>query len=362
MAKGKEIILYVGGFQLPDKNAAALRVINNAKAFRELGYTVIFLNALEDYEYGESEWTSYDGFKTWNYRRESQWKYLLCCKTIISMIRKTEAGIVITYNYPSVALNRLRIYCQDQRIKCIADITEWYMPYGNPIYKLIKSLDTLFRMRYVHPRMDAAIVISEYLYQFYKCKVKTVKIPPLVDLNEEKWKVYTKKKSDCVKFIYAGSPSVQKERLDLIIQEVESLKINIKVHLDVLGITKEQFNKIYRQKYCGGRVSFHGRVSNDIAVSMIRNSDWAVVLRDKNRVVQAGFPTKISEAIACGTPVIANNFSNIEDYLNEENSILIETVYEFKNALLKAISSKKTFSNKVFDYREYIDEFKRWLE
>ena len=37
-------ILYVGGFQLPDKNAAAQRVVNIAKALRDLGHEVIFLH------------------------------------------------------------------------------------------------------------------------------------------------------------------------------------------------------------------------------------------------------------------------------------------------------------------------------
>lgn len=38
----KGTILYVGGFELPDKNAAAHRVLSNAKIFRELGYNVVF--------------------------------------------------------------------------------------------------------------------------------------------------------------------------------------------------------------------------------------------------------------------------------------------------------------------------------
>ena len=36
-------IVYIGGFELPDKNAAAQRVISNAKIFRKLGYHVIYV-------------------------------------------------------------------------------------------------------------------------------------------------------------------------------------------------------------------------------------------------------------------------------------------------------------------------------
>ena len=39
----KGLILYVGGFELPDKNAAAHRVLSNGKLLRDLGYEVSFV-------------------------------------------------------------------------------------------------------------------------------------------------------------------------------------------------------------------------------------------------------------------------------------------------------------------------------
>lgn len=39
----KGTILYIGGFELPDKNAAAQRVVANAKALRDLNYNVVFI-------------------------------------------------------------------------------------------------------------------------------------------------------------------------------------------------------------------------------------------------------------------------------------------------------------------------------
>ena len=47
-------IIYIGGFELPDKNAAAHRVINNGKAFRELGYNVIFIDASKERNYSNN--------------------------------------------------------------------------------------------------------------------------------------------------------------------------------------------------------------------------------------------------------------------------------------------------------------------
>ena len=41
----KGTVICVGNFELPDKNAAANRVVNNAKLFRELGLNTVFLGA-----------------------------------------------------------------------------------------------------------------------------------------------------------------------------------------------------------------------------------------------------------------------------------------------------------------------------
>ncbi len=49
MSKGT--ILYVGGFELPDKNAAAHRVLSNGKIFRELGYNVVFIDVDKSLQY-----------------------------------------------------------------------------------------------------------------------------------------------------------------------------------------------------------------------------------------------------------------------------------------------------------------------
>ena len=44
----KEYILYIGGFELPDKNAAAHRVLSNAKALRDSGKNVILVGINKD--------------------------------------------------------------------------------------------------------------------------------------------------------------------------------------------------------------------------------------------------------------------------------------------------------------------------
>ena len=108
---------------------------------------------------------------------------------------------------------------------------------------------------------------------------------------------------------------------------------------------------------------FYGRISNKEAIKMIENADWVVVLRDKNKVVQAGFPTKVPEAISCGTPIIANRFSNIDRFLNENNSILLDDVEEFPVSLTKIMDIKdKKIDRYIFDYRNFVEPLKNFME
>ena len=106
--------------------------------------------------------------------------------------------------------------------------------------------------------MDGVIAISSYLYEYYKRKVKTVEIPPLVDLQEDKWNLgekHSKKAHIGTRFIYAGSPSAQKERLDLIVNSIENSELP-DLYIDIIGITKEQYDLMYGCKYVGDRATF----------------------------------------------------------------------------------------------------------
>lgn len=361
----KKTVLYIGAFQLPDKNAAAFRVLANAKILKELQYEVVFLSMLNQYTENMKLHTNYDGFSCFAYKFKYPINYFYGIKEIVSIIKEIKADIVIAYNYPAVALNRLRKYCKIHHIKCIADVTEWYPPSrrGNLVFKMVKDFDTAFRMKYVHTRMDGVIAISSFLFDFYKSKTKTVKIPPLVDLNESKWSTSIEKKQDGLSLIYAGSPSAGKERLDVIVDVVENSNINFPVYLKIVGISKDEFSEMYNRNYNGDKVTFYGRIPNSQVIKMIKEANWVIVLRDNNKQVQAGFPTKISESISCGTPVIANRFSNISDYLHENNSIIIESISAFTEVTIKESLNHSTNVDKnLFDYRNYYDVMKELMD
>lgn len=356
-------ILYIGGFELPDKNAAAQRVVGIAKALRELGYNVVFLNALKVNGSKTEIKKQYFGFECLEYQREKEYDYLFTAKTVLTKIAKVNPDIVIAYNYPAYALDRVRKYCNSKGIMCYADVTEWYQAFGtNPLYRLIKNIDTKYRMEVVHKKMDGVIAISRFLYDYYRDYVKTIIIPPTVDLNEDKWNVPVEKENDVVSFVYAGSPSAQKEKLDLIVRAIEDVPHEYGVRLNVVGITMNQYKQIYNaQSVPFERIKFWGRVEHREAIKMIKESDWSIIIRENNRVVKAGFPTKVVESISCGTPVIVNEFSNIADYLDASNSIMVSDINNIDHVIIEAIKKKLVIKNVIFDYHKYMEELKCFL-
>lgn len=368
----KKTIVYIGGFELPDKNAAAHRVVSNAKIFRELGYNVVLVDTCTEQEKDFEKKEKCFGFTRWSVSKSN--KRLYSIDNIVNIINEIDnVGYIVAYNYPAVALNKLRRYSKSHSIKIFADITEWYGALGeNVVHKMIKGLDSFLRMNVIQPKLDGAIVISDYLYRFYSGKVNTVCIPALADLSEEKWQMNsTRKKDNDLQIIYAGTPGRHKDKLNLILKSLALVSKN-ELIFRVIGISKEEYLQYYPEDASlvdslERRVVFLGRKPHLEVIKEIKNADFSLFYREKTRVTMAGFPTKFSESITCGTPVITNKTSDLGNYLKEwENGIWIDDIEsDLSNILdmdinkLKAI--KRKTSNDLFDYHRYISIMKEFM-
>lgn len=334
----KSVILYIGGFNPPDGNAAALRVICNAKILREIGYEVVLagmrkrtssFKSIESRKLKIQDFTTYltvypNSLLSWGKHLTS----ISNVKDIIDQIGSKKIKAIIAYNYPSIALERLLKYCKNHSIKLISDCTEWAQ-IENPkgIRTFIKNWDTKRRMEKIHPKLDGIITISDYLNNYYKQLMTPVlKLPPLIDKKDPKWSSSeTNALKDKVQLIYAGSPgNGGKDRIDKIIEalsKIDSDKVK-PFELIVIGITKEQylfdFNKKHIPTNLKDKVLFKGRLPHKETIKAIKDAHYSIFIRDKNIVNTAGFPTKFVESISCGTPVLTNKTSNISEYLKEE--------------------------------------------
>ncbi|TXK77869.1 glycosyltransferase [Mesonia sp. K4-1] len=334
----KGTILYIGGFELPDKNAAAHRVLANAKILNSLGYETLLIGILKNNKNKAKNVTEWKEFEGLHYRSIpyptslKEWLEYLTSIKFINLQKIANVKLIIAYNYPGIALWKLHKFCRKNNIKLVADCTEWYEPKGNPLFKIAKGLDVHIRMKLVHPKIDGMIVISDYLFDFYKDKLKNViNVPPLVDLSMQKWKLKSKTKKDGVKFIYAGSPgNGNKDRIDKIIQILSNIREleNKNFELIIVGITREQYLTSFGLNRlpinADDFILFKGRLPHLETLEEIKKSDFSIFIRERNLTNTAGFPTKFVESISCGTPVITNSSSNIEKFLvNNKTGFLI---------------------------------------
>jgi len=396
----KNIILYIGGFELPDKNAAAQRCVSNAKLFRDIGYRVILLgvNRQDNSSLSKSE---YFGFTCWSIPypdSNSAWlKRIVSLNYVDYLLEheyKNHVFAVICYNYPAISQYRIMNLAKKYGIFTIADVTEWYALSGEGfIHKSIKWLDTLLRMRIVNLFMDGLITTSNYLTFFYNNKGKILlELPTLYDKCQLVYETHPKNdyKGSGYRLMYAGSPfdvshaskdrKCVKERLDIIIHTMsELISDGISFELNIYGLTETDYLKVYPEDFqkiqlLNDRLSFKGRCSQKVVVENIINSDFTIFMRDLNRMTQAGFPTKFAESITYGTPVITNLLSNIEPYVIEGKNCFIIDIgndkkrYEaLKSILLQSRDNVKATKSAClesvsFDYRTFKKEAESFLE
>ena len=326
MSRG--VILYIGAFELPDRDAAAHRVLSNAKIFRQMGYKVVFIdvNRTAKNNLKLSDKKDIQGFDCWSIKFPdsiSQWfDYLLSIDNFKKIASKYDnVKAVICYNYQAIPLMKLKKYCKNNKIKLISDCTEWYED-----NRLIKKIDTILRMEYLHKNIDGAICISTYLEKYYKKYVKTIVIPPLIDSEDEKWDIQESKlSSDRVNLVYSGRPSKHKDKLNYIIEALNNLSRNFNYSFNVVGITKDEYLEYYPKHSeiiakLSESINFLGRVSHEQSLQYISNADFVVFIREDKRVNNAGFPTKFVESITCGTPVITTKTSDLSSYLSNGNN------------------------------------------
>ena len=383
----KKTILYIGGFELPDRNAAAHRVISNGKILRDLGYKVVFLGVDKSRTHGglQRSTEDYFGFECWSvvypHTLVTWMGYITSIRNVRELLERKASGdcvAVICYNHPSVAQFRIRRVCRKLGAKHLVDATEWYdTSAGAPIYRLIKSVDVQLRMYCVHRLADGVITTSPFMSSFYLALGKVVvELPTLFDATL--FPAPRKRDASTAKhYIYVGVPfdigrvnaqrTNLKERLDI------AIKLFLRMHragrnfcFDIYGIELSAYVEVFPEHAktldeLDGKVAFHGKVPNAFVHDRIAESDFSIFFRDETRVTLAGFPSKAAESITCGTPVIVNRMQSLERYCETPGLLLAEQGGEYE--LLEQCDAlplvdleklkRDTYEARTFHYEKY---------
>ena len=383
----KKKLLFITNSQYPDNTAMYVRYHTLAKLFQYVGYDVLILSRGS---YTKREVSMNDGIRFFSVSAKSQnviqkgidikFRIYHYMKKILS---KDEFAIVLVTGTDLAILKYLKEYCAKKKILLLSDCVEWYSPsqfakgckdktYQQKEYWMTKGIDD---------RVSTISISSYFQNYFADRRINTIRIPVIMDMKTIT--VEKKLSEDKIIIVYAGSPG----RKDYLKEVVEGYSLlekeeRIKLQIRLIGIDKSQLcshcgiDKNIIASVADGLVCF-GRIPRTEVLENLQEANFTILIRPVlARYAQAGFPTKVVESLASGTPVISNLTSDLGMYLKDmENAVVVSgcSSEEVRDALKKVAST--TFQERItmcrnarksaeqnFDYRKYAESLSIFLK
>lgn len=388
--------IYTGYFRFPNGDAAASRVLNNARILRDLGHDVFVVSFGGTPRTGDltESGYEYDGIKYINTNdidthtiKERLLRYVAPAPKAMKIIREQIGKIdgIISYN-PTAALNiRLKKLCNRNSIHYIVDLTEWPAPNEMPGGKYFPIYwQSEYNFKRIQKSISNFIPISTYLRDYYQ-QSNHVLLPPLIDVNDKKWSVFQyitdSRIADFkgIRIVFAGTPA----KKDLLGNLINSLCAILPEHqnfqLVVAGVDSDSGKAFFDNPTdfdCfADNFVFLGRIPQEMVPSIYHISDFSAIIREPSRKNTAGFPTKMAESMVSGCPILLNYTSDLAQYaIDGQNAVVIPdyTIESIKDGLKRIsqfsdedIKRMKTntlnIGKSVFDYRNYIDKTERFI-
>ena len=402
LPKGEaDTIIYVGAFEFPDRNAAAQRAVANASIFRALGYRVVLVGLSRDIgnrtgpRRAPFDMGPFDCWELPYPAKSRDWlRRVVSGADVLKIVDTHYAGRLaafVLYDYPAVAQERLRRAANARGAVAIAEATEWYsVSRLRSVAALVRNIDRPLRMRWGNLRMDAMIVASEFLRDFYARGGRPVlELPTLLAEPSPSETQEGTPDGRPKRLFFAGSGfdsktvsesrEGPKDRLDKVMEALDvALPLGGEFVLDVYGVERADYLAVMplhadMLRLLGNRVLFHGRQPRELVRAALARADYSIFLRKKSIVSLAGFPTKFGESIHFGTPVITNALGSLMRYHTEgrtgwyidyDDSVVAGT--RLASILLgnqAEVSEMKYFcrNSNAFQYAAFVNQSERFM-
>lgn len=225
-----------------------------------------------------------------------------------------------------------------------------------------------------YSKVDGVIAISRLLQKHYaNYNLKTIRIPTILDVQNSEYRIECNNSSQRV-FTFAGTLGGGKDRLAEFIQAMYDIGKNTEVIpiLNIYGPSREQVEKQLGEekdilKKLEDRINFFGKIPQEKVPAVVRKSDFSIILRPVRESSNAGFPTKLAESMAVGTPVFTNITGDIGLYVkdayngvitqSEKKKDIVERLKYILNMNEKEIIMMRNAARRTaidsFDFRSY---------
>lgn len=289
---------------------------------------------------------------------------------------------VLVFTGYSAYARRLVPWCRRRGITFVADVVEWYQPSHLPggVFSPFR-FDHEWTVRYLNARGNV-ITISSYLHHYYEKRgCRAICIPPLFDVKAMVSRICERDERLPLTLAYTGTPG-RKDLLDTILEAL--LQVNAKttrVRFRLAGVSEREVlaypaSRKTRLMHLPEWIDVVGCVSSSQAQDIVRKADFTVLLRPHLRCSTAGFPTKVSESLSLGTPVICNLTSDLTAYIRDGVEGIVCYGFEagaFRDAIEKALAlgprvwlsmRQKALrrAEECFDFRHYVQPLARFFE
>ena len=383
-------VVLLSNFELPDSCANATRVNAFAKMLIQSGFEVEMLgvayrnienldgiyNGINYHMFRANDFKGMRAHKRTKQLGDDIYRYL----SLVYMKKRYDAIIISNIYYDfSFALIKL---CKNMDVPLIVNEVEWYESDNEQfrgILGKIRFIQNRIALRYIHKNMHNIIAISSLLGDYYSARgCRTIVMPTLLDMQEYANISYYPNEN--LTIAYAGSPGKKDYianvlRAFMLLLDDEKKRVELHIYgiqyedLIGLGIEQDELKSIENIIFC------HGRISHENVKEYIGNADFTILLRPNKRYANAGFPTKVGESMASGTPVIANITSDLGKYIIDGKTGIIckdETPESAAEAIKKAIhlsardklemsKEAKKMAQKSFDLNSYIEGFQEYI-
>ena len=313
---------------LPFNNASACRVMAICSSLKLSNY--------ECYAFGHTKGNTFDGvadqivFHNDPYPNSFSGyiKTFGKTKTIknhLSQFDPNEIEAIFFTTIGHIQLKYLGKWCRKHKIPLIFDCGDIIRSSTkNVLFKLVSSVE-YHLYHHVVKKYASVMAISSYIYDMFKDKcIHTFIVPCIAKTDSERFTQSPNVDVDtnAINIGYFGVPGKKfnKDKLNWCLDSYKKYS-NKNMNFYVAGVDEKELPSEYQSIE---NVLYLGKLSNSECIGYIKKLDFVIFFRTNNEIAKAGFPSKVTEAFACNTPVMTNITSDLNLYLNEKNSISVE--------------------------------------
>ena len=375
-------VLYIGSGGFPFGNARSMRMRSFCALFAELGYEVDVISDWNSSSMHGGPWKCLSARSEDEYRNEALLnRFSRYYRDVEKALESAEYSFAFVTEMPE-RVSKIQSLCRKKNLPAIGDSCEWYDS-STWRYGLLDPHNILFQIahRVWYTNWNGVVSISSLLDDYYKSKnVPSAIIPTILDTHESSVRLNCDAESRDINLLFAGSFGGSKDSVAPMVEAAADCAARFsdrKVVVNVLGPAVDQVRaslggELYSTAVGCGVLKVLPRVSQEKVADYWRWADYGLFIRPIRRSSNAGFPTKLGEGFAVGTPFITNKTGDIPRYIedgknglllssrsSEECSSVIERLLAFtdeEHELLR--KAARQCAENYFDYRAYADRMR----